>query len=181
MRFSKKLFSPRVKSVSNRLTPTLANAAIIGDCSPSDHQRLAGRLGFNCVKTILGVSPIVTTCTATQRDVQELKRKSISNQNAEKPRVRKLGSLVNQLMARRGYAQGTASEEMLRLIVAEVGSEIGDGCSVGKLRAGVLQIYACDSATLQELNFRRRMVLKRLQNDMPAAKISDIRFKILAS
>jgi predicted nucleic acid-binding Zn ribbon protein len=110
-----------------------------------------------------------------------LAKKRLSNQNAEKPQVRQIGSLVNQLMARRGYAQAFAGDDMLRLIVAEVGPEIGNSCQVGKLRAGVLQVYAGDSATLQELNFRRRDVLKRLQKEMPDSKITDVRFRILTS
>ena len=84
-------------------------------------------------------------------------------------------------MARRGYAQASAGEEMLHCVVAEVGPEIGNGCRVGKLSRGVLQVYASDSATLQELNFRRRGVLKRLQKDMPDSNITDVRFRIQTS
>ena len=99
----------------------------------------------------------------------------------EQPRLRRVGSLVNQLMARRGYAQAFAGEAMLGSIIAEVGDQIGKSCSVGKLRAGVLQVYVGDSATLQELNFRKRGVLKRLQKDMPDDKIKDVRFRIQTS
>ncbi len=99
----------------------------------------------------------------------------------DRPRVRRLGSIVNQLMARRGYAQVHANEAMMKVLVAEVGQEIGNDCSVGKLRAGVLQVFVVDSVTLQELNFRKRGILKRLQKEMPGDGITDIRFRIQTS
>jgi hypothetical protein len=110
-----------------------------------------------------------------------LAKKSPSNQNAEKPQVRRIGSLVNQLMARRGYAQASAGEEMQRSVIAVVGPAIGNDCKVGKLKRGVLQVYVTDSATLQELNFQRRGVLKRLQKDMPDSNITDVRFRLQSS
>lgn len=98
----------------------------------------------------------------------------------DRPRVRRLGSIVNQLMARRGYAQVNANEAMLKSLVSEVGSEIGNDCSVGRLRAGVLQVFVNNSVTLQELNFRKRGILKRLQKDVPGDNITDVRFRIQA-
>jgi len=59
-----------------------------------------------------------------------------------------------------------------------LGGEIAQRVRVGKLRAGVLQIYAADSVTLQELNFQKRMLLKRLDNRWPQGKVTDLRFRI---
>ena len=99
-------------------------------------------------------------------------------QNAEKPRVRRIGSIVGQLISRRGYAQVSANEAMHQLILAEGGADLGTGLQVGNLRQGVLHLYASDSATLQELNFRKRGILKRLQRELPENKIKDLRFRI---
>ena len=84
-------------------------------------------------------------------------------------------------MARRGYAQVLAGDEIMRLIIAEVGEALGKDCSIGKLRAGVQHVFVADSVTLQELNFRKRGILKRLQKDMPNKKIKDVRFRIQAT
>jgi len=46
------------------------------------------------------------------------------------------------------------------------------------VRGGVLQIFASDSVTLQELTFRKRAILKRIQADLPDNKINDLRFRI---
>ncbi len=101
-----------------------------------------------------------------------------TRQGEDAPRIRRLGSIVNQLMARRGYAQVNANEAMLASLVSEVGPEIGNDCSVGKLRSGVLHVFVTNSVTLQELNFRKRGILKRLQAETPGETIKDIRFRI---
>lgn len=98
--------------------------------------------------------------------------------DAEKPRVRRIGSIVGQLISRRGYAQVSANEAIHQLILAEVGADLGAGLQVGNLRQGVLHVYASDSATLQELNFRKRGILKRLQRELAESKIKDLRFRI---
>ena len=98
----------------------------------------------------------------------------------EKPRVRKLGALVSQLMSRRGYAQAGATDQLQATLNAAVGSDLAATTRVGKVRAGVLQIYATDSVTLQELNFQKRTILKRIQKELPHTKITDLRFRIQA-
>jgi hypothetical protein len=103
---------------------------------------------------------------------------SAKDQDAEKPRVRRIGSIVGQLISRRGYAQVSANEAIHQLIVVEVGADLGAGLQVGNLRQGVLQVYASDSVTLQELNFRKRGILKRIQREIPDNKIKDLRFRI---
>lgn len=96
----------------------------------------------------------------------------------EKPRVRRIGSLVSQLMSRRGYAQVAVNEALQQVLAREVGEQLSDAFLVGNLRQGVLQVYACDSVTLQELNFRKRGILKRIQSEMPDSKITDLRFRV---
>jgi hypothetical protein len=99
---------------------------------------------------------------------------------AENPKIRRIGSLVNQLMSRRGYAQVIASEELHQLIATTVGAPLDYGFEVGKLKAGVLQVYASDSVTLQELNFQKRTILRRIQQNMPGNQVTDLRFRIQA-
>lgn len=98
----------------------------------------------------------------------------------KKANIRRIGSLVNQLMSRRGYAQAFANEEIHRVIAATVGTPLDSGFAVGKLQAGVLQVYASDSVTLQELNFQKRKILRNIQQDMPGNQVTDLRFRIQA-
>lgn len=99
---------------------------------------------------------------------------------ARKPkhRVRPIGSLVSQLMSRRGYAQISAGQAIHEEIAALLDSHLKSSFQVGNLRAGVLQIYAADSVTLQELNFRKRAILKHLKHSLPESRVTDLRFRI---
>ena len=81
-------------------------------------------------------------------------------------------------MARKGYAQVTSSDELRETVIDVIGPELATAISVGNLRGGVLQIYASDSVTLQELNFQKRQILKRIQTSHPQSKVTDLRFRI---
>jgi len=72
----------------------------------------------------------------------------------------------------------SGNEVVQQIIVAEVGEELGTGFQVGNLRQGVLHVYAADSVTMQELNFRKRGILKRMQRELPDNKITDLRFRV---
>ena len=98
----------------------------------------------------------------------------------DKPRVRPIGSLVNQLMSRRGYAQVVANETLHEAIASILDEHLRSAFQVGNLRRGVLQVFASDSVTLQELNFRKRAILKHLQATVPENKVTDLRFRIQA-
>ncbi len=81
-------------------------------------------------------------------------------------------------MSRRGYAQVAASEELHQTIAIVVGASMQSSFEVGKLRQGVLQVYATDSVTMQELNFQKRQILKKIQTDLPHTKVNDLRFRV---
>ncbi len=48
----------------------------------------------------------------------------------------------------------------------------------GRLRRGVLEITVANSMTIQELTFQKQDVLKKLQAELPDAKIRDLRFRV---
>ncbi|WP_164102134.1 DUF721 domain-containing protein [Candidatus Laterigemmans baculatus] len=91
---------------------------------------------------------------------------------------RRIGSILNQLMARRGYAQVESAEGLQRSVAAAVGPLLASGVRAGNVRRGVLQLFASDSPSLQELTFKKRQILKQLQQDHPEAGITDVRMKI---
>ncbi len=99
----------------------------------------------------------------------------------EKPRVRRIGSLISQLMSRKGYARSGVNEHLAETIVTAVGEPLAASCKIGNLRAGVLQVFVTDSATLQELNFQKRAILRQFAKDIAGNKVTDIRFRIQAS
>jgi predicted nucleic acid-binding Zn ribbon protein len=99
----------------------------------------------------------------------------------EKPSgPRKIGSLISQLMSRRGYASVGAESALTGTIKSAVDASIASSFRVGKLQRGVLMIYAVDSVVMQELTFQKRRILKKLAKEHPQAKIKDLRFKVQA-
>ncbi|MCC9654770.1 DUF721 domain-containing protein [Rhodopirellula halodulae] len=93
---------------------------------------------------------------------------------------RAIGSLISQLMSRRGYASVGAESALTSTIQSAVDSQIANSFRVGKLQRGVLMIYAVDSVVMQELTFQKRRILKKLAKEHPQAKINDLRFKVQA-
>ncbi|MEM1227695.1 MAG: DUF721 domain-containing protein [Planctomycetota bacterium] len=92
---------------------------------------------------------------------------------------RKIGTIVSQLMSRRGYASVATDEGFRQSVATAVGGVLGDDLHIGKLRRGTLQIYAVDSVTIQELTFMKRRILDRLAADHPQARIQDVRFRLM--
>ncbi|MEM6690408.1 MAG: DUF721 domain-containing protein [Planctomycetota bacterium] len=97
------------------------------------------------------------------------------------PRVRRIGSLVDQVLARRGYVDGMANEQIQQSLVKELGTVLASECQIGKLNRGTLQIFVGDSVVMQELNFRKRQILRRLERDLPESRINDVRFRVQSS
>ncbi|WP_417739631.1 DUF721 domain-containing protein [Rosistilla oblonga] len=95
----------------------------------------------------------------------------------KKQHARKLGSIVNQLMARRGYAQVQTGNEMERIVRRVVGDNLANTCRPGNVRNGTLEIAVSDSVSIQELSFQKRALIKALQKEFPQSGIKDIRFR----
>lgn len=81
-------------------------------------------------------------------------------------------------MSRRGYAQVAANDELHQEIASVIGVALQAEFQVGNLRRGILQIYARDSVTLQELNFQKRAILKHLQKVLPDSRVNELRFRV---
>lgn len=94
--------------------------------------------------------------------------------------VRPIGSWVNQLLARRGYAQVSVNEAMAAVVADVLGESLKDEFQIGNLKAGKLHVYAADSVILQELNFRKRDILSAIEKSFPDSKVTDLRFRIQA-
>lgn len=92
--------------------------------------------------------------------------------------ARRIGTIVSQLMSRRGYASVASDNALTDSIAASVGPALAGSITVGKLSRGVLHIYAVDSVVMQELTFQKRKILKALNKDHPQATITDIRFRL---
>ena len=90
---------------------------------------------------------------------------------------RKLGDVLPQLMARRGYNRLIAEENYLDVWEAIAG-RLFQFSRPGQLRRGVLEVVAMNSSVVQELNFEKRRLIKELSERLPDQKIRDLRFTV---
>ena len=94
------------------------------------------------------------------------------------PAPRRASEVVSDLLARRGYAQEQASDELAVSWQQAVGGAVASQSRVGRLRRGVLEVYVASSTLVQELSLRKRQVMRELRKNVPESKVRDLRFRV---
>lgn len=89
-----------------------------------------------------------------------------------------IADVVSRLLARRGYAQVQQGAECEQAWGKVAGERLAGHSRVGRLQRGVLEIAVRNSATLQELTFQKRRLLKQLQDLIGIQQIRDLRFRV---
>ena len=90
----------------------------------------------------------------------------------------RISEVVSRLLARRGYAQVQQGAECAQAWTRVAGANLAGNSRVGRLQRGVLEIAVKNSATLQELTFRKRKLLKQLQESIGKEQVRDLRFRV---
>ena len=91
---------------------------------------------------------------------------------------KRVGDVVNELMARRGYAQLQSSAECADAWRTAAGTSLASHTVAGNIRRGVLEVFARNSAVVQELTFRKKQLIAELTRLAPDSKIRDVRFRV---
>ena len=91
---------------------------------------------------------------------------------------KRIRDVVNELIARRGYARVLAQSDFRSAWDEAVGSQLARHTCPGNLRRGVLEVFVRNSAVMQELMFRKRELVRRLSRSVPDQKIRDLRFRV---
>lgn len=91
---------------------------------------------------------------------------------------KRVGDVVNELMARRGYAQVQSSAACADAWRTAAGTSLASHTIAGNIRRGVLEVYARNSAVVQELTFRKKQLIAQLVKLTPDSKIRDLRFRV---
>ena len=86
-----------------------------------------------------------------------------------------LANSINQLLARRGYAQVETSAACAEAWAAAAGPELAAASQAGEVRRGTLEITVQNSAVLQELTFRKTELLRKLTALVPDQKIRQLK------
>jgi predicted nucleic acid-binding Zn ribbon protein len=104
-------------------------------------------------------------------------RPSRGEERPKRKAPQRLGEILPQLMARRGYARLIGSEDYSEAW-NQVAGTLAQVSRPGILRRGVLQITVSNSAAVQELTFQKKQLLKKLCEQLPEQKIRDLRFLV---
>lgn len=94
------------------------------------------------------------------------------------PEPQRIGSIVSGLLARRGYGQMAAAEELETTWRELVGAALAAHTQLGKVQRGVLQVATDSSAASQELTFQKTRLVTELARRIPQAKIRDLRIRV---
>jgi predicted nucleic acid-binding Zn ribbon protein len=90
----------------------------------------------------------------------------------------RIGNLLPELMARRGYARVESAEAYNVAWKEAAGPLIARYSRVGALRRGSLEVIVANSTLIQELVFQKAGLLKSLTGLMPEQGIKDLRFRL---
>lgn len=89
----------------------------------------------------------------------------------------KIGDILSDLMAQRGYAQ-VASQAELQQGWKEVVGKLGKFTRVVEVKRGKLHIIVTNSVVMQELTFRKQELVQSMADALPDHKIKEIRFRV---
>jgi len=96
-------------------------------------------------------------------------------QGAKPPQ--KIGDVLTDLMARRGYAQVKSNEDCHQAWQQVVG-KLGKFTRAGDIKRGVLHVVVSNSVMMQELTFRKAEIVAAMDRALPQHQIRDLRFKV---
>jgi predicted nucleic acid-binding Zn ribbon protein len=111
------------------------------------------------------------------RLIDDIDRTRSDQRYVPRARPKKMGDLVAQLLARRGYAQETIAADLSAAWTAAAGESVARLTRVGAVRRGTLEVIVANSAVSQELTFRKTQLLAGLTARLPEHEIKNIRFR----
>jgi predicted nucleic acid-binding Zn ribbon protein len=94
------------------------------------------------------------------------------------PGPQRIGDVLSELMARRGYARVQAGQAYEEAWNAAAGPLAAQYSRVGALRRGTLEVIVANSTLIQEFVFQKSEILKSLAQRLPDQGIKDLRFRL---
>lgn len=98
-------------------------------------------------------------------------------QEPKKSPPKKIGDVITNLMAQRGYAQLASTAELRRWWSEAVG-KLEKFSRAKELKRGVLHVIVSNSVVMQELSFRKEEIIQSLTQSKPDQEIKDIRYRL---
>lgn len=91
---------------------------------------------------------------------------------------KRIGSIVADLVARRGYARMIAATTCREAWAMAAGPQLVKFSRPGEIRRGVLEVLVANSTMLQEITFQKATILQKLIELLPDEKIRDVKFRV---
>jgi predicted nucleic acid-binding Zn ribbon protein len=92
--------------------------------------------------------------------------------------TRKIGDLLTQLIARRGYAREIGTAAMESAWKEAIGEKMAKFTRPGNVKRGVLEVTVANNLLVQELGFQKNQLLQKLQKLAPQENIKNLRFRV---
>jgi predicted nucleic acid-binding Zn ribbon protein len=92
--------------------------------------------------------------------------------------TRKIGDLLTQLIARRGYAREIGTAAMESAWKEAIGEKMAKFTRPGNVKRGVLEVTVANNLLVQELGFQKDQLLQKLQKLAPQENIKSLRFRV---
>lgn len=95
------------------------------------------------------------------------------------PEPQRMGSIITQLIARRGYAQQKTQGDFAKAwesAVTKVGAE--GKTRAGRVSRGILEVFVVNSAVMQMLTFHKKALAAEMKAAPGGQSIKDVRFKV---
>ena len=94
---------------------------------------------------------------------------------------RKIGDVLANVLARRGYAQQETAKELETAWMTVAGVLLAKRSRAAQVKRGVFEVIVRDSATMQELTFKKKQLFRQLADRVPNLKLKDLRFRLGAT
>lgn len=104
--------------------------------------------------------------------------KFISERQTFQRRPKKAVDILTRLMARKGYGQQLAANELQQVWNQLIPTDWQSQTGIGNLKQGVLEVIVGTPVLRQRLEFEKKQLLKQLQQQLPQNNIKEIRFRI---
>lgn len=89
-----------------------------------------------------------------------------------------IGSVIRRLMASSGYAESQSTALLQSQWEQAVGPTLTGLSRIGSVKRGVLTVEVANSATMQEIHFRKKQILAVLHNDAATKQIINLKIRV---
>ena len=93
-------------------------------------------------------------------------------------RPRPMAEIMSELLARRGYAQERSWQIIEAAWRSAAGEALANHTRATRLRRGVLEVLVDNSVLVQELSYRKAVLLADLARHLPKHPLSDLKFRV---